>query len=149
MLENVLDDFKKMVKIRTLTPYGLNRRKYQYFFPRKVYKCTCFRSVIISCFQRGILAFTDIIDEILKSRCCEKRIFCVKCGRDDEDAVFTCADHMSSLVVAMIRYKCTELPNETNITVLNCTYCYGCIKKSLRQMYYFFDFNVMRPGILH
>ena len=88
---------------------GLNRKKYQYFFPKTVYRCTCLRVVITSCFQRGIYAFTDIVDEITKSRCCETtRIFCVKCGRDDENVVFTCADHMSVFVVALQVYWTTQ-----------------------------------------
>ena len=130
---------------------GLNRKKYQYFFPKKVYRCTCLRVVITSCFQRGIYAFTGIVDEIIKSRCCETtKIFCVKCGRDDEDVVFTCADHMSVFVVVAIPYKCTELLNETNITVFDGgrTYCCGCIRKCLREMYHYYHFNVMRTDIL-
>ena len=124
---------------------GLNRKKYQYFFPKTVYRCACLRVVITSCFQRGIYAFKDIHDEITKSRCCETtRMFCVKCGRDDENVVFTYADHVSVLVVAMA-YKCTELPNEANITVFNGqTYCCGCIRKCLREMYHYYHFNVMR-----
>ena len=129
---------------------GLNRKKYQYFFPKKAYRCTCLGVVITSCFQRGIYTFTDIVDEITKSRCCETtKIFCVKCGRDDENVVFTCADHMSVLVVVAIPYKCTELPNETNITVFNGqTYCCGCIRKCLREMYHYYHFNVMGTDIL-
>ena len=133
--------------VKTSVDYtiGLNRKKYQYFFPKKVYRCTCLGVVITFCFKRGIYAFTDIADEIIKTRCCETtKIFCVRCGRDDENVVFTCADHVSVLVVIAIPYKCTELPNETNITVTidgRQAYCCGCIRKCLREMCHYYHFN--------
>ena len=117
-----------------------DRRKYEYFFPKKVYRCACLGKVISSCFQHGIYALSDIIDEIKETECTETKIFCVKCGQHDENVVFSCADHMSVLVIVAMRYKCTELPNETNITVSGQTYCRGCIRKCLREMYYYYHF---------
>ena len=123
-----------------------DRRKYEYFFPKKVYRCACLGKVISSCFQHGIYALSDIIDKIKETECTETRkIFCVKCGQHDENVVFSCADHMSVLVIVAMRYKCTELPNETNITVSifdsgHQTYCRGCIRKCLREMYYYYHF---------
>ena len=117
-----------------------DRRKYEYFFPKKVYRCACLGKVISSCFQHGIYALSDIIDEIKETEYTETKIFCVKCGQHDENVVFSCADHMSVLVIVAMRYKCTELPNETNITVSGQTYSRGCIRKCLREMYYYYHF---------
>ena len=117
-----------------------DRRKYEYFFPKKVYRCACLGKVISSCFQHGIYALSDIIDGIKETEYTETKILCVKCGQHDENVVFSCADHMSVLVIVAMRYKCTELPNETNITVSGQTYCRGCIRKCLREMYYYYHF---------
>ena len=120
-----------------------DRRKYEYFFPRKVYRCPCLANVITSCLHDGIYALADILDEIKQTKCTEStRIFCVKCGKDDQNVVFSCGDHMSILVVSAKMYGCTELPNNKNLTIhlfdgLK-TYCCGCVRKYLREMYYYY-----------
>ena len=43
-------------------PY--DRRKYEYFFPHKVYRYACLRQIITYCYNNGIYALSDIIDEI-------------------------------------------------------------------------------------
>ena len=124
-------------------PY--DRRKYEYFFPRKVYRCACLGQVITSCLHNGIYALSDIIDEIKQVECDEsKRTFCVKCGQNNADVVFSCANHMSILIIVAMRYNCTEPPNETNVTIDifdgSKNYCCGCIRKYLREMYHIFIF---------
>ena len=122
-----------------------DRRKYEYFFPRKVYRCACLGHVITSCLHDGIYALADILDEIKQTQCNEtKKIFCVKCGRNDQHVVFTFADHMSILIIVAKRYDCTELPNTKNVTVNifngSKTYCCGCIRKYLREMYNYYHY---------
>ena len=122
-----------------------DRRKFEYFFPRKVYRCACLGQVITSCLHNGIYALSDIIDEIKQVECDEsKRIFCVKCGQNNADVVFSCANHMSILIIVAMRYYCTEPPNETNVTIDifdgSKTYCCACIRKYLREMYHYFHF---------
>ena len=130
-----------------------DRSKYEYFFPRKVYRCACLGQVITHCFHNGIYALSDIIDEIKQIQCEgdeSKRIFCVKCGDNNSDVVFTCTDHITVLIFVAKRYYCTELPNDTNVTINifdgDQTYCCGCIWKYLQEMYHYFhninfDFN--------
>ena len=130
-----------------------DRRKYEYFFPRKIYRCACLGQIIANCLHNGIFALSDIIDEI-KNMPCEgdenKRIFCVKCGDNNTDVVFTCSDYMTVLIFVAKRYNCTEPSNNTNVTIDifdgSQTYCCGCIRKYLREMYHYFhninfDFN--------
>ena len=122
-----------------------DRRKYEYFFPKKVYRCACLGQIITSCLHHGVYALSDIIDEIKQAECNEtKKIFCVKCGQHNENVVFSCADRMSILIIVAMCYNCTELPNETNVTVdmFNGakTYCCGCIRKYLREMYHYYHF---------
>ena len=51
---------------------------------------------------------------------------------------------MSILIIVAMRFNCTELPNEANVTVdmFNGakTYCCGCIRKYLREMYHYYHF---------
>ena len=122
-----------------------DRRKYEYSFPQKVYRCACLGRIITSCFHNGIYALSDILDEVKEAECDEtKKIFCVKCGRHDENVVLSCADHMGILIIVAKRFDCTELPNETNITISICenikTFCCGCIRKHLREMYNYYHF---------
>ena len=130
-----------------------DRRKYEYFFPRKVYRCACLGQVITHCLHNGIYALSDIIDEIKQIKYDgdeNKKIFCVKYGDNNSDVAFTCGDHMAVLIFVAKRYTCTELPNDTNVTINifdgSQTYCCSCIRKYLREMYHYFhlvnfDFN--------
>ena len=122
-----------------------DRRKYEYFFPKKVYRCACLGQVITSCFHNGIYALSDIIDEIKEAECEEtKKIFCVKYGQRNENVVFSCAHHMGILIIVARRFDCTESPNDANVTISICgsikTFCCGCIKKYLREMYNYYHF---------
>ena len=122
-----------------------DRRKYEYFFPRKVYRCACLGSVITSCLHDGIYALADIIDEIKQTECTESRkVYCVKCGKNEQHVVFSCADHMAILIASAKMFDCTELPNDKNVTVHlfdeSKTYCCGCIRKYLQEMYYYYHF---------
>ena len=121
-----------------------DRRKYEYFFPRKVYRCPCLASVITSCLHDGIYGLTDILDEIKRNNCTESKVYCVKCGKKDQHVVFSCSDHMAILIVSSKMYDCTELPNNKNVTIdlsgESKTFCCGCIRKHLREMYYYYHY---------
>ena len=122
-----------------------DRRKYEYFFPRKVYRCACLGSVITSCLHDGIYALADICDEISQTQCTKsKKVYCAKCGKNNQNVVFSCADHMAMLIIAVKRYDCTVLPNKKSVTIdfydESKTYCCGCIKKYLQEMYYYYHF---------
>ena len=124
---------------------GYDRRKYEYFFPRKVYRCACLGQVITSCLHDGIYALADIIDEIKVVRPQEtKKIFCIKCCLNDQHVVFSCADHMAILIIVAKRYDCTDVPNFKNVTVdilgQNKTFCCGCIRKYLREMFHYYHY---------
>ena len=78
-----------------------DRRKYEYYFPRKVYRCACLGQVITHYLHNVIYALSDIIDEIKQIKYDgdeNKKIFCVKCGDNISDVVFTCGDHMTVLI---------------------------------------------------
>ena len=51
---------------------------------------------------------------------------------------------MSILIIAAKRFDCTELPNAKNVTIDifngSKTYCCGCIRKYLREMYHYYHY---------
>ena len=51
---------------------------------------------------------------------------------------------MTVILFVARRYTCTEAPSDTNVTInifnTTQTYCSGCIKKYLREMYHYFHF---------
>ena len=61
-----------------------NRQKYEYFFPRKVYRCACLSHVIQESFDDGNnikkFGFLDVTEL--------HKVFCVKCGNDNKDCIF-------------------------------------------------------------
>ena len=124
---------------------GYNRRKYEYFFPRKVYRCACLTSVITSCLHEGIYSLADICDKISQTDCTDsKKVYCAKCGKNKENVIFSCSEHMAMIIIAVKRYDCTESPNERNASIYfydeTKTYCSGCVKKYLQEMYYYYHF---------
>ena len=132
---------------------SFNRTKYEYFFPSKVYRCACLGQVIEDCRDNEIFSFVDIIDEISTHKFIDddkNKLFVVKCGEKSRDCIFVCERHLSIIIFAKKDFSCTDIPNETNVTVkYSCgkeeTYCAGCIRHYLKIMYnyfYFVDFDL-------
>ena len=121
--------------------------KNEYFFPSKVFRCACLGGIIEKCFQEGIYAMADIVDE-LSRHCFDddfNKVFVVKCGEKSRDCIFTCEKHLSIILMAKREYVCTEIPCQTNVTVTYIcnkkeTYCTGCIRHYLKLMYHYFYF---------
>ena len=61
-----------------------NRQKYEYFSPRKVYRCACLSHVIQESFDDGNHSLVDVLDNIKNFDFLDiaelDKIFCVKCG---------------------------------------------------------------------
>ena len=127
---------------------SFNQSKYEYFFPSKVFRCSCLGAVIENCCENGIYSFADIIDEIARHNFIDddkNKVFAVKCGEQSKDCIFTCEKHLGIVLFAKKKFSCTDTPNETNITVTYCcgkeeTYCVGCIRHYLKLMYHYFYF---------
>ena len=122
------------------------RAKNEYFFPSKVFRCACLGTIIQKCFNEGIYAMVDIVDEISRHSLDDvdqNKVFVVKCGDQSKDCIFTCDKHLSIIIFAKKDFSCTETPCETNVTVTySCgkqeTYCTGCIRHYLKLMYNYF-----------
>ena len=122
----------------------MGKRKYKYFFPKKVYRCACLGRVIASCLLDKIYSLADICDKINETNCTNsEKIYCVKCGENKQDVIFSCGDHMAMIIFAVKRDDCTQSSDKTTATIYfrdeTKTYCRTCVKKYLQEMYYHFQ----------
>ena len=109
-------------------------KKYNNFFPQKVYHCSCLDTVIISCLLDGIYSLEGICDKISQVNTVLKKIYCTKCGDKNQHVVFSCTDHMAMVIFEIKEYDCIkQLYNDVK------SYCGKCIKKYLQKMYYCYE----------
>ena len=118
-------------------------QKYKNFFPQKVYRCSCLDTVIVSCLVDGIYSLADFCDKISKTNFTpSQKLYCAKCGDNKQDVIFSCADHMAMIIIAVKRYDCTKSPDKSTASIYfydeTKTYCRGCVKKYLQEMYYYY-----------
>ena len=112
------------------------------FFPKKVYHCSCLNSVIISCLLDGIYSLGDICKEINQFKTNLMKIYCVKCGDNNEDVVFSCTQHMAIVIFSVKMHAPEKLPDKATddcnieLTDETKTYFAKCVKKYLQKMYY-------------
>ena len=90
-------------------------------FPKKVYHCSCVDLEIKLCLVNGDYSLKDICKKLNEVNIGQK-IYCSKCGDNMEDAIFSCFEHMSLVIV-----------NNNNNNNSNCI---QCIKKYLQEAYH-------------
>ena len=101
------------------------------FFPEKVYRCDCLAKAIASCLANQACSLKDICEEVNKID--GEKIYCVKCGENEQDLVLSCGYHMPIAIFAVKSSSTgTILVDKTK----NC--CLTCIKKYLQEMYHIF-----------
>ena len=104
------------------------------FFPRTVYFCDCLQEIIDNCSKSSCLQ--EICEEINKID--GKMIYCVRCGDEKQDVVFSCGNHLIMGTFAV------EL-NGNNVSLIESTtghYCLSCIKTYLQEKYYKFNCQI-------
>ena len=67
----------------------MGKPKYKKFFPKKVYRCACL-DVIASCLANEIYSLVDICIKV--NQTIGEKIYCVKCGENRQNAIFSCTD---------------------------------------------------------
>ena len=63
-------------------------------FPTKVYHCSCVDFEIKLCLVNGHYSLKDICKKLNENHNGPK-IYCSKCGNNNEDVIFSCVEHMS------------------------------------------------------
>ena len=104
------------------------------FFPRAVYFCDCLQETIDNCLK--CFCLQDIFNEINKTD--GKMIYCVRCGDEKQDVVFSCGNHliMGTFAVDLHVNKVTLIKSTAR------HYCLSCIKKYLKEKYYKFNCQI-------
>ena len=67
-------------------------------FPEKVYRCDCLVKVIASCLANQAYSLMDICEKVNETD--GEKIYCVKCGKNDQDVVLSCSYHMPMAIFA-------------------------------------------------
>ena len=130
----------------------MGKPKYKKFFPEKVYWCGCLACVIAFCLVNEIYSLVDICKKVNET--IHEKIFCVKCGENQQNAIFSCGDHMPMIIFAV---ETSQSFGQTTATISfrdeTKTYCRICVKKYLQEMYYRFEYvnfklNHKKLGVL-
>ena len=103
------------------------------FFPEKVYRCDCLAQIIAFCLANKIYSLMDICQKVNETD--GEKIYCVKCGENDQHVVLSCSYHMLMVIFAIESSSSSSsisLSDETR----NC--CLICIKNYLQKMYHIF-----------
>ena len=105
------------------------------FFPEKVYRCDCLAQIIASCLANKIHSLMDVCEKVNETD--GEKIYCVKCGQNDQHVVLSCSYHMPMVIfdVKSSSSSSISLSDKTR----NC--CLICIKNFLQQMYYIFGYE--------
>ena len=128
---------------------SFNREKFEYFFPSKVYWCVCVADVVQKYLEEEKFSLVDIVDEINEHsffNTDKNKVFSIKCGEENKDAILICENHLAVALFAKKKFWCTEAASLTNTTITynggkEETFCKGCIKHYLKTMYSYFYFH--------
>ena len=113
----------------------MGKPMYKKFYPEKVYRCACLGRVIATCLADQIYSLVDICKKVNET--IREKIFCVKCGENEQNAIFSCCDHMPMVIFAV---ETSQSFGRTTISFRDeaKSYCRICVKKYLQEMYYLF-----------
>ena len=94
-------------------------------YPKKVFYCPCVKIDVMMCLVNGDYSLIDIISKLKNSKV-KKLFYCVKCGSQKQNVIFSCIGHM--------KLK-TYLVGDEHLTEEHKNNCPRCIKKYLRTAY--------------
>ena len=107
------------------------------FFPEKVYRCDCLAEAIASCLANETYSLKDICQEVNKID--GEKVYCVKCGQNEQHVVLTCGYHMPMAIFAVESFLTgVVLVDKTK----NC--CLICIRKYLQEYYHIFQYEIFK-----
>ena len=116
----------------------MGKPKYKKFYPEKVYRCACLGRVIASCLVDQIYSLVDICKKVNET--IREKIYCVKCGENEQNVIFSCGDHMPMIIFGV---ETSQSSGQTTTTIsfrdVTKYFCRVCVKKYLQEMYYRFE----------
>ena len=115
----------------------MGKIKYKKFYPQKVYRCGCLARVIASCLADEIYSLVDICIKVNET--IREKIYCVKCGENQQNAIFSCGDHMPMIIFGVETSQSSAGQTTISFRDETKTYCPICVRKYLQEMYYLFE----------
>ena len=117
----------------------MNNPIFAKFFPEKVYRCDCLTEVIAFCLANQACSLMDICRKV--NAIDGEKIYCVKCGENEQDLVLSCSYHMPIAIFAVESSSTgTILLDKTK----NC--CLTCIRKYLQVMYHIYGHEILKKN---
>ena len=115
----------------------MGKPKYKKFFPQKIYRCGCLAHVITSCLLNEIYSFMDICIKV--NQTIREKVYCVKCGENEQNVIFSCRDHIPMVIFGVETSKSADGETIISLRDESKTYCPICVKKCLQEIYYLFE----------
>ena len=109
--------------------------KFIAFFPEVVYYCDCLQEIINEKCEKPS-SLQDICNKI--DNVDGETIYCVKCGDDKKDVVFSCVKHLTVETFAVEIHQ----NNLVKIEMKTRHYCLACVKKYLEEKYQLFNYKI-------
>ena len=102
------------------------------FFPETVYFCDCLQMVIEKC--KKPCSLQDLCNQINDDDNDGEIFYCVKCGDEKKDVIFSCLNHLTMGTFLIQSVTDNIIVFETHSR----HFCLLCIKKHLRKKYNLF-----------
>ena len=121
--------------------------KFEFLFPKRVYRCRCLHAAIEECFHNGEWSIADIVCYLKhfdSKNLLSTRIFSTRVKKNKEHCLFTCETHLKTILLGVEKNTCTLSENDDTVCVeysdVKEVYCKGCLKQYMRLLYYYFYF---------
>ena len=121
--------------------------KFEFLFPKRVYRCPCPHATIEECFHNGEWSTGDIVcylKDFDSKNLLSTRIFSTRVGKNMEHCLFTYEQHLKTVLLGVDKNMCISPENDDTVCVeysdVKEVYCKDCLKHYMRLLYSYFYF---------
>ena len=121
--------------------------KFEFLFPKRVYRCPCLHAAIEECFNNEDYSIADIshyLKDVDSKNVLSSRIFSTRVGENKEHCLFTCEQHLKTVLLALEKNVCVSPENDNTVSFEYSykkeVYCKNCLKHYMRLLYFYFYF---------
>ena len=121
--------------------------RFEFLFPKRVHRCPCLHAAIEECFHNGEWSTGDIVcylKDFDSKNLLSARIFSMRVGKNMEHCLFTCEQHLKTVLLGVDKNMCISPENDDTVCVeysdVKEVYCKDCLKHYLRLLYSYFYF---------
>ena len=121
--------------------------KFEFLFPKRVYRCPCLHAAIEECFNNEDYSIADIcryLKDVDSKNVLSSRIFSTRVGENKEHCLFTCEQHLKTVLLASEKNVCVSPENDNTVSFEYSykkeVYCKNCLKHYMRLLYFYFYF---------